>query len=116
MEFPYTPTTDLRHRWGGKITMVHGIKHQAVPPRDGRSLDGWWFDCDVLWQDTGKVSRGPVESLKFCAEDVGLNADIRALDDAMHDYLKTHAHYFDERTRHEGWYFTVRRHKAARGS
>ena len=89
------------------------IKHQAVPPKDGRSLDGWWFDCDVLWDDTGKVSRSPVESFKLCAEDGGRNADIQALDAAMMDYLKTNARHCDDRTKHEGWYFTERRAKVA---
>jgi hypothetical protein len=113
MRFPFTPTTDLQHKWGGKIMLVHGIKHQAVTPKDGRSLDGWWFDCDVLWDDTGKVSRGPVESFKLCAEDGGRNPDIRALDAAMMDYLKANARHCGERTKHEGWYFNERRAKAA---
>jgi len=109
MEFPFTPTTDLQHKWGGKIVLVHGIKHQVVPPKDGRSLDSWWFDCDVLWDDTpGKTHRSPVEAFKLCAEEGGRNPDIRALDAAMMDYLKANARYCDDRTKHEGWYFNKR--------
>lgn len=109
MQFPYSPTTDLQHRYGGKIVLVHGIRHQAVPPRDGRSLDGWWFDCDVRWDDTGKVSRSPVEPYKLSAEEDGTNPDIRTLSAAMMDYLEANARMCDNRTKHEGWYFNDRR-------
>lgn len=112
MEFPYTPKTDLQHRFGGKVLLVHGIKHQACEPRDGRSLDGWWFDCDVRWDD-GKVARSPVESYKLCAEEGSQNPDIKALDAAMMEYLKTNARYCDDRTKHEGWYFKERAAKVA---
>ena len=103
MEFPYTPKTELSHKWGGKIVAVHGVAHQACKPRDGRSLDGWWFDCDVLWDD-GKTSRSPVEPFKLCADDPGNNVDLRGLMAAMTDYLAEHGDWCDGSTKHEGWY------------
>jgi hypothetical protein len=103
MQFPYTPTTCLQHKWGGIIKVVHGIQHQACKARDGRSLDGWWYDCDVLWHDTGKTSRSPVDPYKLAAQDGGKNPDIQALSVALEAYLREHGEWFDKGP-HEGWY------------
>lgn len=104
MNFPYTPQTELMHYSGGKIVTVYGMTHQACKARDGRSLDGWWFDCDVQWVDTGKVSRSPVEPFKMCADEGGKNADIQALSAAMAEYLREHGEWCDSKSKHEGWY------------
>jgi hypothetical protein len=103
MKFPYTPTTNLFHKWGGVIKLVHGITHQQCRARAGRSLDGWWFDCDVEWRDTGKVSRSPVEPFKIVADEGAKNADIAVLSEAMNDYLLEHGEWYDTGP-HEGWY------------
>jgi hypothetical protein len=110
MQFPYTPKTNISHTWGGKIVAVHGIKHQECKPRDGRSLDGWWFECDVLWDD-GKVSRSPVEPFKMAAEEGGQNADLRVLFKALDEYLAENGKWYDSKP-HEGWY-AHRKAKAA---
>jgi hypothetical protein len=111
MQFPYKPTTHIQHYMGGTIELVHGIEHQACKPSDGRSLDGWWFDCDVKWADTGKVSRSPCEPFKMCAEEGGRNADIQALNAAMAEYLAEHGEWCDSKSKHEGWFA----HRAADG-
>lgn len=103
MQFPYTPKTEISHKLGGKIVSVHGIKHQECKPRDGRSLDAWWFECDVLWADTGTVSRSPVEPFKLCAGDGAANPDLTALSEAMNDYLLKHGEWCDS-GKHQGWY------------
>lgn len=103
IEFPYTPTTCLQHKWGGIVQKIHRITHQECKPREGLSLDSWWFDCDVLWHDTGKVTRSPVEPFKLVAQDGGENSDIRALTQAMGEYLAEHGAWYDT-GRHRGWY------------
>ena len=113
MDFPYTPKTDLRHYAGGQIVAVHGIKHQSCKARDGRSLDGWWFDCDVKWADTGKVSRRPVEPFKMCAEEGGKNVDLQLLSAAIAEYLSKHGEWCDGKSKHEGWYAHRKERSAA---
>jgi hypothetical protein len=103
MQFPYSPTTDLQHQMGGRIVKVHGIAHQACKAREGRSLDGWWFDCDVLWQDSGKVSRSPVEPYKMVADEGIKNPDMQVLLDAMTRYLSDNGEWCTLGP-HQGWY------------
>lgn len=103
LTFPYIPTTELLHKWGGVITKVHGIVVMLERPRGGRSRDLWWFDCDVRWTDGSPPGRCPVEPFKLAAEQGGENSDIRALCTAMNDYLAAHGKWYESGP-HRGWY------------
>ncbi len=111
MEFPYTPKTELQHAFGGKIVLVHGMAHQACKPQERRSMDAWWFDCDVMWSDNGKVSRSPVELFKLCADGGAENEDMQVLLDAMARYLTDNGEWCSIGP-HQGWY-AHRKAKAA---
>jgi hypothetical protein len=100
MQFPYEPKT-VDHAHGGKIVKVYGTAHKIDKPSGGYSRDYWFFDCDVLWNDSGKVCRHEVEPFKLCAEDGGKNPEIRALSEAMDAHLRTHGEWREAKP--QGW-------------
>lgn len=100
--FPMTPTT-LQHRHGGKIVKVHGVAHCACSPEQGRSRDYWYFDCDVLWDDSSTVDRHEVEPYKLACDDPPSNTELASLMTAMTSYLHEHGARYDSGP-HEGWY------------
>lgn len=104
MNFPYEPSPTLHHKWGGTIQKVYGIGHREERPKGGRSCDYWFFDCDVLWHDTGKVSRHEVEPFKLAADKPNEHEGLKALRAAMNDYLLEHGEWCKSGSKHEGWY------------
>lgn len=109
MQFPFEPKT-VDHAHGGKIVKVYGVSHRTNKPSGGYSRDYWFFDCDVLWHDSGKVHRHEVEPFKLCAEEGGANSEIRELNQAMSDYLMEHGEWREAKP--QGWY-AHRKAKAA---
>ncbi|MCW5631918.1 MAG: hypothetical protein KIT17_01145 [Rubrivivax sp.] len=93
----------LFHRHGGKIVKVHGIAHCQCKPDQGRSRDYWYFECDVLWDDSGTEDTHEVEPFKLGCDDPPGNAELKALMEAMNAYLLEHGAWYDTGP-HEGWY------------
>lgn len=104
MKLPYTPVNVL-HRHGGKILEITGIKHQVDKPRDGRSMDSWWFVGRVKWEDGSgsEAKESPIDVPMLCSDTESGMDEIRGLSDLMMDYLKTHGEWH-EHGKHEGWY------------
>ena len=99
MDFPFKPQ-HVVHRLGGKIVVVHGLRHQVNKPRDGRSLDAWWYVGDVEWFDGTKSTNHQIDPPMLCFD--GERKDWDALSDAMMDYLREHGEW--RRSKPEGWY------------
>ena len=101
MKFPHTPV-GVDHKFGGKIVTVHGVAHKTDTPKGGQSRDYWFFDCDVQWDDSGKISRTEVEPFKLCANGGGANLELQALNAAMDKHLRDNGEWRETAPR--GWY------------
>ena len=103
IQLPFVPT-DVLHRHGGRILEITGIKHQVDRPRDGRSMDAWYFVGRVRWGDgSGDESKpSPIDAQMLCTDTEAGKADILALSSLMSDYLAKHGEW--RKTKPEGWY------------
>lgn len=110
VNFPIRPTT-LAHKWGGKITTIHGIRHAEISPKDGHSRDFWFFVGDVEWEDGTVSPRTELEPFKLCCDDPASNLELKTCMDAMAEYLAESGAYYTGRP-HAGWY-AHRKSKAA---
>jgi hypothetical protein len=110
MNFPFKPK-HLLHRHGGRITAIYSMRHQVNKPRDGRSLDGWWYIGDVEWSDGTKSAMHPIDPPCLCYEDDAGHAEVVQLGDAMMNYLREHGEW--RRAKPEGWYANDRKVRRA---
>lgn len=105
IQLPYTPT-NVCHRHGGTVLEITGIKHQTDKPRDGRSMDAWYFIGRVSWDDASGDTKTtvPIDVPMLCSDtDAGL-AEIHDLTEVMMAYLREHGEWCDSKSKHEGWF------------
>jgi hypothetical protein len=100
--FPMTTQT-LSHRYGGRVTKVHGVEHLKATPVRGRSRDFWFFRADIEWSDGSKSDGTEVPPHALCCDEPSTNAELRALLDAMNAYLNEHGEWKHD-AKQQGWF------------
>lgn len=94
---------------------ITGIKHQTDRPRDGRSMDAWYFIGRVSWDDaSGDVMKPcPIDVPMLCSDTEAGQQEIQDLSAVMMAYLREHGQWCDSKSKHEGWYANDRKVRSA---